>query len=92
MSASISRTAPSGERAARHRFFGACACCRQAASPLLPARRNFLAGGIAALGLGAAAVAARPTTIMAAQPAATTEPERNERRDNISFDVMSGEV
>src|SRR5579863_2893177 len=36
MSASISRTAPSGERAARHRFFGACACCRLAASPLLP--------------------------------------------------------
>src|SRR5581483_3257352 len=74
MSASISRTAPSGERAARHRFFGACACCRQAASPLLPARRDFLAGGIAALGLGAAAVAARPTTVMAAQQAA--EPRR----------------
>jgi predicted TIM-barrel fold metal-dependent hydrolase len=41
---------------------------------LLPARRNFLAGGIAALGLGAAAVAARPTTVMAAQQAA--EPRR----------------
>jgi predicted TIM-barrel fold metal-dependent hydrolase len=39
-------------------LFGGCDCCAPAALPANPARRKFLAGGIAALGLGAAA--ARP--------------------------------
>ena len=69
MSASISGMGPSEEKAARHRFFGACGCCRQTAPLVLPARRKFLAGGIAALGLGAVAAAARPAAVMAAQPA-----------------------
>jgi 6-methylsalicylate decarboxylase len=74
MSASISGKVSREEKPARHRFFDACACCRQAALPGLPERRNFLAGGIAALGLGAAAAAARPAALMAAQPA--PEPRR----------------
>src|SRR5882724_10985632 len=43
--------------AARRKFFASCACCEptpaQSSVPL--PRRNFLAGGLAALGLGAAA-------------------------------------
>jgi predicted TIM-barrel fold metal-dependent hydrolase len=39
----------------RRNFFRHCACCSEPAVPASPARRNFLAGGIAALGLGAAA-------------------------------------
>src|SRR5271154_6351964 len=38
-------------------LFRACACCQAERAPVNPARRNFLAGGIAALGLGAAGAA-----------------------------------
>jgi predicted TIM-barrel fold metal-dependent hydrolase len=41
----------------RHGFIRGCACCRAAAEPANPARRNFLAGGIAALGFGASGMA-----------------------------------
>ena len=44
--------------------FQRCSCCPPPSAPANPARRNFLAGGIAALGLGAAAMPAK------AQPAA----------------------
>jgi predicted TIM-barrel fold metal-dependent hydrolase len=45
----------------RHKFVRTCPCCEIAATPPAnPARRNFLAGGIAALGLGAAASPAAP--------------------------------
>ena len=74
MSASISGTAASRVKPVRHGFFRGCACCRPFASAALPARRNFLTGGIAALGLGAAAATARPAAIMAAQ--ADPEPAR----------------
>ena len=74
MSAAISGIVASRKQPARHGFFSGCTCCRPAASPLQPARRNFLAGSIAALGLGAAAVAARPSAVLAAQPA--PEPAR----------------
>ncbi len=37
----------------RHGLFGGCACCQAAPASMSPARRNFIAGGIAALGLGA---------------------------------------
>jgi 6-methylsalicylate decarboxylase len=50
------------------RSFGACACCRIAEIPANPARRNFLAGGIAALGLGATNV--RSAKAQAAAPKA----------------------
>jgi predicted TIM-barrel fold metal-dependent hydrolase len=42
----------------RHSAFRVCACCRPASAPANPARRNFLAGGLAALGLGGFAVPA----------------------------------
>jgi predicted TIM-barrel fold metal-dependent hydrolase len=37
------------------RLFRGCACCQIANAPADPARRTFLAGGLAALGLGASA-------------------------------------
>jgi 6-methylsalicylate decarboxylase len=37
----------------RRRFFAGCQCCAPSNLPRGPARRTFLAGGIAALGLGA---------------------------------------
>jgi predicted TIM-barrel fold metal-dependent hydrolase len=40
----------------RSRALSACNCCGIAQMPASPARRNFLKGGIAALGLGAAGV------------------------------------
>jgi len=49
----------------RHGLFRACACCSLAAEPASPARRNFLAGGIAALGLGASTT---PATVVSAAP------------------------
>jgi predicted TIM-barrel fold metal-dependent hydrolase len=52
----------------RRKFFRACVCC---AEPVSPARRDFLAGGAAALGLAATAVgAARPAVAQA--PSAKT--------------------
>src|SRR3984893_15140261 len=44
---------------ARRRFFRACQCCSEPASPVGAdlGRRNFLGGGLAALGLGAAMAA-----------------------------------
>jgi 6-methylsalicylate decarboxylase len=59
MSAGFAANAATGQKPARHGLFRACACCGSAAAPANPARRNFLAGGIAALGLGASAMAAR---------------------------------
>src|SRR5262245_19393486 len=49
----------------RKKFFRACACCNE---PADPQRRNFLAGGVAALGLSAAAGGAA----LAQAPAAPT--------------------
>ena len=74
MSATIWRTAANGQKRLRHGFLRGCACCCPELAPAPAARRNFLAGGIAALGVGAAVAAVRPTTVMAAQPA--PEPRR----------------
>ena len=46
----------------RHSAFRACACCQPTFSPINPARRNFLAGGLAALGLGASMMRANAQT------------------------------
>jgi 6-methylsalicylate decarboxylase len=51
---------------AQPRSLRACACCQVFDSPANPARRNFLAGGIAALGLSAAI--ARPAKAQIAAP------------------------
>jgi 6-methylsalicylate decarboxylase len=55
MTAMLSRHEGALQQPSRRGFFGACACCRATVGPADPARRNFLAGGIAALGLGATA-------------------------------------
>src|SRR5215470_308140 len=52
------------------KFFRACACCEQAALPQNPQRRSFLAGGVAALGLGATAAAGRVAPALGQAPAA----------------------
>jgi predicted TIM-barrel fold metal-dependent hydrolase len=67
MNASFASVRSVAQKSAPHgpfRAFGGCRCCAAPLPPANPARRNFLAGGIAALGLGAAAA---PTA--AAQPA-----------------------
>jgi predicted TIM-barrel fold metal-dependent hydrolase len=62
------------QKPARHGFLRACSCCSAAFEPASPARRNFLSGGIAALGLGASAAAA---TMASPSPAcAQTQPAR----------------
>jgi 6-methylsalicylate decarboxylase len=52
---------------ARQRTLFSCACCGISRAPANPARRNFLAGGIAALGLGATGM--RPADAQSAAPA-----------------------
>jgi 6-methylsalicylate decarboxylase len=70
MSATFAGAAATIQKAARHGLFRACACCSPAARAS-PSRRNFLAGGIAALGLGAAV----------ATPAAKAQPPSKARID-----------
>jgi 6-methylsalicylate decarboxylase len=53
----------------RHRFARACVCCAEPVAPASPARRNFLSGGVAALGLGALSAGAGNTKPAAAQAA-----------------------
>jgi predicted TIM-barrel fold metal-dependent hydrolase len=63
MSTSVT-TLPRQVRKSRWRgLFQGCACCAPASLPESPARRKFLAGGVAALGLAAAA--ARPAAAQA---------------------------
>ena len=65
MSAMAARSQTTAQKPKRHGLFRACACCSAAAEPASPARRNFLAGGIAALGFGASAT---PATLASAAP------------------------
>jgi 6-methylsalicylate decarboxylase len=71
MSATFASRAATQRGSARHRLFRACTCCQPQPLPQQPARRNFLAGGLAALGLGASAVLAKPAR---AQTAAAPSP------------------
>ena len=58
--------------AGRRKFFAGCTCCSElSAAPASPARRQFLAGGAAALGLGAAASLGRVLPAAAQTPAKT---------------------
>src|SRR5882724_7637853 len=61
--------------ATRHAFFRTCGCCEPTAAraTLNAARRNFLVGGAAALGLGAAGAMSRTTP---AQTASRADPTR----------------
>src|SRR5262249_3316960 len=54
------------------RLFGACRCCSPPDSPTRPARRNFLVGGVAALGLAATAPIGRPLPAAAQAPPGKT--------------------
>jgi predicted TIM-barrel fold metal-dependent hydrolase len=53
-----------------------CLCCEPSALPASPARRNFLAGGAAALGLGAAAATIAGAPRAAALAPAAKAPDR----------------
>jgi len=55
----LALSASAAQRSLRHNAFLGCACCAPKFAPASPARRNFLAGGLAALGLGTAAAPAR---------------------------------
>jgi len=55
MSAIFERSHATPRKTARPSYFRGCACCQPALTPANSARRNFLAGGIAALGLSATA-------------------------------------
>jgi 6-methylsalicylate decarboxylase len=55
MSANVARPQSTVQKPARHKLFRACACCAPTTGLPSEARRNFLAGGIAALGLSASA-------------------------------------
>src|ERR1700683_1844828 len=61
MSATFARPQTTGERPLNHRLLRTCPCCQTAAPAASLARRNFLAGGIVALGLGASTAAAAQT-------------------------------
>jgi predicted TIM-barrel fold metal-dependent hydrolase len=52
-------------RAGRRKLFSRCSCCDIAALPASPARRSFLAGGAAVLGLAAAAPLTAPAVAQA---------------------------
>src|SRR5437667_12881341 len=52
--------------------FRSCLCCEPSALPTSPARRNFLAGGAAALGLGASGAIAGMGGAAAQAPAVKT--------------------
>ena len=59
----------------RRKFFATCPCCEPTLAPRNRARRNFLAGGAAALGLGAL------SPIGAVAPAAAQTPPARTRID-----------
>src|SRR5262245_22686720 len=54
----------------RRRFFAGCQCCEPSRWPSSPARRKFLAGGAAALGLGAVSGVGGAAPAVAQTPAA----------------------
>src|SRR5260370_35066842 len=61
------------------KLFRSCPCCEPSPQPASPARRNFLAGGAAALGLGAAVTMAGMPRAAAQAPA--TKPPAKPRID-----------
>src|SRR5262245_29001637 len=56
----------------RRKFFATCQCCEPSRWPSSPARRKFLAGGAAALGLGAISGMGGAVPAAAQAPAAKT--------------------
>src|SRR5262249_47816193 len=56
----------------RRKFFRACMCCELTCAPAKPARRHFLAAGVAALGMAAVPAISRVAPAAAQAPAAKT--------------------
>ena len=69
MSTAAARSQVIPQKPKRHELFRACACCSTAADLANPARRNFLAGSVAALGLGASAMSAAVASAAPQPPA-----------------------
>jgi predicted TIM-barrel fold metal-dependent hydrolase len=67
----LASSASPSQKALWHRAFSSCACCAPAFEPARPARRNFLGGGLAALGLSTA-VAPAPARAQALAPTVKT--------------------
>src|SRR6516164_10840829 len=59
MDVRLASSALPSQKGLRHGTFSSCACCAPPFAAARPARRNFLAGGLAALGLGTAGRPAR---------------------------------
>src|SRR6266851_8250506 len=59
-------------KSTERKFIRSCPCCESSALPVSPARRNFVAGGAAALGLGASSVMAGMAGAAAQAPATKT--------------------
>jgi 6-methylsalicylate decarboxylase len=70
MSANVTTPQAIPQKPTRHSYFRSCCCCQPLATPANPARRNFLSGGIAALGFGASVAC----PALAQAPAATQAP------------------
>jgi predicted TIM-barrel fold metal-dependent hydrolase len=66
MSATFTAQQTTKKKSGPHRLFRACACCGTETVTSDPARRNFLAGGISALGLAASAAATSLTSASSA--------------------------
>jgi predicted TIM-barrel fold metal-dependent hydrolase len=73
MSANLTRPQTTFHKPLNHGFFRACPCCATAALPARLARRNFLAGGISALGLAASAAAGTLTSTASATAQASAK-------------------
>src|ERR1700693_4868393 len=77
MNTSFARPHSIAQKPLQHSAFSVCACCQPASVPANPARRNFLAGGLAALGLGASRAPARaqaPASTSHVDPGAAMTP------------------
>ena len=76
-------------------FFNGCACCAEPASLGVPAsvnRRNFVAGGLAALGLGAGIAGSGEVGSASAQGAAPAKPHRIDVHRHFSPPLWIAEV
>jgi predicted TIM-barrel fold metal-dependent hydrolase len=84
MNTSFARPHSTAQKPLRHSAFRKCACCQPVSVPANPARRNFLAGGLAALGLGASrapALAQAPAATSHVDPGAAMTPVERTRID-----------
>ena len=62
MNTGLLESSSTSQKPQQRSTFRVCACCQPINAPTSPARRNFLAGGLAALGLGAVAAPVKAQT------------------------------